>query len=66
MKPAALLTSIFLFVITIVHLVRVAVGVRVTVGDYVVPMWASVVAAVIVGGLGIWLWREQSGGGAHS
>ena len=66
MKPAALLTSIFLFVITVGHLVRVAFGVEVTVGDLVIPMWGSLVAAVVVGGLGIWLWREQSGGGAHS
>lgn len=59
MKPVSLVTTIFLIVIAIAHLVRVVFGVPVTVGEVSVPMWASVAACIFTGGLAILLWRES-------
>ena len=59
MKPAALLSSLFLGFIAIVHLARVVLAVPITVGDLAIPLWASVLATVGPGALALWLWREQ-------
>ena len=59
MKPAALISSIFLFLVAAAHMLRIVLRTRVMVGDFRIPIWASAVAAVFVGELGVWLWREQ-------
>jgi hypothetical protein len=58
MKPATVATAILLTVVSILQLLRAVVGVRVMVGDTVIPMWVSVVAFVVAGGLAIGLWRD--------
>jgi hypothetical protein len=59
MKPAALVACVFLSLVAIAHLVRVILGVAVTIGSFAVPMWMSAVATVFTAGLAVWLWREQ-------
>jgi len=59
MKPAALVAVIFLALVALGHLVRVALRLQVTVGGTDVPMWMSVVACIFTGGLAIMLWRER-------
>ena len=59
MKPAALLSVLFLAFIAVVHLLRLALAVPITVGSLVIPVWLSVPAAVATGALAIWLWKEQ-------
>jgi hypothetical protein len=59
MKPAALLSSLFLALIAVAHLLRLAFATAVTVGDATIPVWLSVPAVLGPGALAIWLWREQ-------
>jgi hypothetical protein len=59
MKPAALLAVIFLALVALGHLLRVALSLQLTIGGTDIPMWMSVVACIVVGGLAIMLWRES-------
>ena len=58
-KPASLVVAIFLWLVALGQLLRVILGVRVTAGTHDVPLWLSVVAFVVLGALGVWLWRER-------
>lgn len=59
MKPAALVAVIFLALVALGHLLRVALSLQLTIGGTDIPMWMSVVACIVVGGLAIMLWRES-------
>ncbi len=59
MKTSVFVTLIFLTLVSIIHLVRFALQVNITVNEFVVPVWASVVAFLFVGGLAVWLWRDE-------
>jgi protein-S-isoprenylcysteine O-methyltransferase Ste14 len=59
MKPATLAAAILLTVVALLQLLRAVAGVRVMIGDTVIPIWVSVVAFVVAGGLAIGLWREM-------
>lgn len=59
MKPAALVATLFLAVIALAHLARVAFHVEVTASGFAIPMWMSVLAFVFTGGLSLALWRES-------
>ena len=58
MKPATVAAATLLTVIALLQLLRAVAGVRVIVGDTVIPIWVSGVACVVLGGLAIGLWRE--------
>ena len=58
MKPVTVAAAILLTVVSILQLLRAVAGVRVMVGDTAIPIWVSVVAFVVAGGLAIGLWRE--------
>ena len=51
---ATLLTAV-----AIAHLARVVLGVQATVADTIVPMWVSVAATVVAGGVALMLWRDR-------
>jgi hypothetical protein len=59
MKPAALVATIFLAVVCLGHILRLALNIEVTAAGAVVPMWISVLAVAFTGGLAIMLWRER-------
>lgn len=59
MKPATTVASIFLGLVAFLHLIRAVLGVEITVGMSVVPMWMSWAAVVVTGGLSLLLWREN-------
>jgi hypothetical protein len=59
MKTSVIVTLVFLTLVSIIHLVRFALQVSITVDEFVVPMWASVVAFLFVVGLAVWLWRDE-------
>lgn len=59
MKPAALLTGVFLLLVAAGHLLRLVLRIEVIVADIRIPMWPSVVAIVVPVGLTVWLWRAQ-------
>jgi hypothetical protein len=61
-KPASLVAAIVFWLIAIVQLRRVLLRVRVTAGSHDIPLWLSAVAFVVLGALGMWLWREGAVG----
>ena len=58
MKPATVGAAILLTVVSLLQLLRAVAGVRLMVGESVIPIWVSVCAFVVAGGLAIGLWRE--------
>ncbi len=59
MKPAALVATVFLSLVAVLHVLRLLFQVQVTAGSLEIPMWASVLAVLGPGALAVWLWREQ-------
>jgi hypothetical protein len=59
MRPAALLTLLFLGVVALGHLARLMFQVELLIDGVRFPMWPSAVAVVLTAGLAVWLWREQ-------
>jgi hypothetical protein len=62
MRPATLLTCLFLCLVAAGHLLRIALGIDVTVDDMVIPMWPSVLAVAVTIALAIGLWRDALAG----
>jgi len=58
-KPASLVAAIVFWLIALGQLLRVILRVRVTAGSHDISLWPSAVAFVVLGALGIWLWRER-------
>ena len=58
-KPASLVAAIVFWLIALGQLLRVLLRVRATAGSHDIPLWLSAVAFVILGVLGMWLWRER-------
>ena len=61
MKPAALVTTLFLSAVAVLHLLRLLFQVQLAVANTAIPMWASILGILGPGGLAVWLWREQRG-----
>ena len=61
MKPASLVATIALAIISLLHLVRLVFQIPVTAGGIVIPLWLSAVACLFAGGLAVMLWRERGG-----
>ena len=59
MKPATTITVIFLLIVSMVHLLRLILQVKVTTNLFEVPMWMSVPACIVTAGLAVWLWKEN-------
>ena len=60
MKPAALVSGLFLCFVAFAHLLRLIFRIEITANSIILPMWPSMVAVVVLPALAIWLWREQS------
>ncbi|MFH0794107.1 MAG: hypothetical protein V2A74_08765 [bacterium] len=59
MKPATLITTIFLFVVALAHILRLVMHIEVIANGWTVPMWMSAAAAIFTGGLATLVWREH-------
>ncbi|MGD0572160.1 MAG: hypothetical protein ABSB11_03980 [Sedimentisphaerales bacterium] len=59
MKPATTITVIFLLIVSIAHLLRLILQVKVITNLFVVPMWMSIPACIVTAALAIWLWKEN-------
>ena len=59
MKPATTITVILLLIVSIVHLLRLILQVKVTANLFEVPMWMSIPGCIVTAGLAIWLWKEN-------
>ncbi len=56
MQKAALYTCGAIFAVaTVFHLVRLATDIQIVIGGIVIPVWASVPAAIITAVLTIWM-----------
>lgn len=49
--------SVIFGLISIAQLVRLIIRLEVFVAGYVVPLWPSALAFVIMGGLSCWMWK---------
>jgi hypothetical protein len=58
-KPASLVAAIVLWLIALAQLLRVLLGVDVTARGVHIQLWPSAAAFVVLGLLGVWLWRER-------
>jgi hypothetical protein len=61
MKPFTFLTFLFLALVAVLQLVRFVLGWQITIEGMVMPVWASLIAALVVGGLAAMLWNESFG-----
>lgn len=57
-KPFSRIAAVLLAVICILHVVRAAMALPVTVGQTVIPIWMSIAAAIFAGLLSLMVWRE--------
>ena len=53
------IAAILLTAVAIAHLARVVLGIEATVAGTAVPMWVSIVATVVAGGVALMLWRDR-------
>ncbi len=58
-KPFTYLATVFLAIITILHLVRIVAGWEVVIADWHVPRWVNALLAVVTGTLSFMLWKES-------
>jgi hypothetical protein len=59
MKPVARIATLFLGLVALAHLLRVALQIPVTAGNVAIPLWVSALACLVTGGLAVLLWRES-------
>jgi hypothetical protein len=59
MKPSIIVTSVFLLLVAVAHVLRLIFQVKVITGDYELPMWPSIAAAIFTAGLAIWLLQDN-------
>ena len=58
-KRASLVAAVLFWLIALAQLLRVLLRVEVTAGGVNIPLWVSILAVVVLGALGVWLWRER-------
>ena len=63
MRRYTLVSGIFLSLLTLAQLIRLVMRWPVQVAGFDVPIWFSVVAALIAGSLAIWAFRAHRNGG---
>jgi hypothetical protein len=59
MKPAMTIAIAIFTVVAVLHILRMLYGWEVVINGMSVPMWVSVLGAIIASGLAIALWRES-------
>ena len=59
MKPFTAIAILVLSLIAILQLLRAILGWPVSVNGVAIPVWASVIAFVVAGGIAAMLWRES-------
>ena len=59
MKPFTTVAVLVFTLVAIVQLARIVLGWPVTVNGLAIPIWASVIALIVAGGLAVMVWREH-------
>lgn len=60
MKPFTAMASIFLIIISVLHMLRVVFDADIVINGWYVPFWMNGVAAVITGTLAVMLLKEKN------
>jgi hypothetical protein len=58
MKPFTTIAVVVFAIMALVHLVRLFTGWEIIIAGFVVPVWFSLPAFIIIGGLAFMIWRE--------
>jgi hypothetical protein len=58
-KPFTIAAVVIFAIVALMHVLRLLLGWNATIAGTEIPMWVSVAALVIAGGLAIGLWREN-------
>lgn len=58
-RPFTRVASVFLAVITLLHLLRVAAGWQLVIHHWHVPMWINLILAAVTAFLSHMLWRDS-------
>ena len=58
MKTGTLLAIIVFSIVAVAHLLRLVDGTQIVVGSTIIPMWASVLGALVPGLIAFLLWKE--------
>jgi hypothetical protein len=58
MKPFTAIAVTVFTTVAVVHLLRLLEGWEVVVAGFVIPIWWSLPAVLIAGGLAVMIWRE--------
>jgi uncharacterized membrane protein len=59
MKASAIVTVIFLLIVSVAHLLRLIFQTQIMVNTSAVPMWMSAAACIVTAALAIWLWTDN-------
>ena len=59
MKTGSILAIVVFTFIAIGHLLRLINGIDVTVGEWNIPQWVSILAVIVPGIIACMLWRES-------
>ena len=59
-KPFTVAAVVIFAIVALMHLLRFVLGWDANIAGTEIPMWVSVAALVIAGGLAIGLWRENT------
>ena len=62
MRRYVLVSGLFLALLTCAQLLRLILGWSVTVAGTGIPLWASIIAALVAGSLAIWAFRLSARG----
>ena len=59
MKPFTAIAVAVFAIVSLLQMVRVAMGWTVTINGVAIPLWGSVIAGVVAAALAVMLWRER-------
>ncbi len=59
-RPASLVAGVFLIALAVAQLCRVVFGVSLVAAAVEIPMWPSVIAAIVLASLAFWLLKERN------
>jgi uncharacterized integral membrane protein len=59
MKPFTKIVVILLAILCLVHVARLIMGWSVRVNNLDIPLWVSIIGALVAGFLSIMLWKEN-------
>jgi hypothetical protein len=62
MKPGSMIAIVLFGLVALGHVLRIALGLHVTVEATAIPMWVSIVGTLVPAAVAFMLWREGHAG----